>query len=235
MNLIDYSDQRKIFDPTTFGYPIHVIGIGGIGSALIHPLAKLGIPELHLWDPDPEIEPHNLPAQSVYRPSDLGRPKIEAALDFLCRQEITDTCKVVGHAEAVNESTPLTGVVISGVDSMRSRQAIWKTVHWKAGEWNTDVPLYMDGRIGGEQLQLLTLNPSDPLDSEWYEGECLFGDEDGADDLCAERTTIQVPTVLAGYIISHLTWFARGRVPKRNIEAHLGGMQFIVHEEEESS
>lgn len=219
--MIDYSDQTGIFDPSKFGYPVHLIGLGGIGSALVHPLVKLGVPMLHLWDYDPEIEPHNIPAQCIYRPSDVGDSKITAAANFLFRQEAANTCSVTYHDEAVSESTPLTGVVISGVDSMKSRRAIWEAV-----AWNPEVPLYLDGRIGGEELQLLACNPCDPDEVEWYGGE-LFDDEAMAELPCAERTVIHPPIVLSGLIVAQITAFARGRTPKRDLRMHLGSMQFL--------
>lgn len=104
MNHIDYSGQLGIFNPSNFGWPVHVIGCGGIGAALIHELTKLGIPELHIWDDD-EVEEHNIPAQTIYRPSDVGKLKVVAAYEFLERQEVTQTCRVIGHAERVSEST----------------------------------------------------------------------------------------------------------------------------------
>lgn len=224
--MIDYSHQTGIFNPQRWGYAIHVIGLGGIGSALIHPLTKLGAYEVHGWDPDQEVEPHNIPAQCIFRPSDVGRPKVAAVRDFLTRQEITETCRFIGHDEAVNESTPLTGVVISGVDSMKSRREIWEAV-----KWNSDVPLYIDGRIGGQEIHLLAFNPCDPNDIEWYEREYLFDDDAAAELPCAERTVIHPPVLLAGLIIAQITAFANGRTFTTDLRMHLGStpVQFMTN------
>lgn len=216
----DYRDQTDIFDPRKFTWPVHIIGLGGIGSALLFPLLKLGVGELHLWDFD-AVEPHNIPAQLIYRPSDIGMTKAEAACAFIERQEAD--CKVTPHGERVTASTPLQGVVISGVDSMASRSEIWQAV-----EWNTDVPLYMDGRIGGENLQLLTLNPSD-IDAIDVYSKWIFPDSEGAALPCAARTVIHPPTVLAGLMVAQLTLFLREERPKANIRANLKTMFFDVH------
>ena len=157
----DYRDQTAIFDPAKFTWPVHIIGAGGIGSAVIFPLLKLGVHELHVWDPD-VVEAHNLPAQLLYRPSDIGMSKASAVQAFAERQE--SDCQVVPHTEFVTADTPFDGIVISGVDSMKSRSHIWDAV-----KFNPLVPLYMDGRIGGEQLQLLSLNPSDIDGIDAYE------------------------------------------------------------------
>ena len=35
MGTASYADQQQIFDPDKFTWPVHVIGLGGIGSALL--------------------------------------------------------------------------------------------------------------------------------------------------------------------------------------------------------
>lgn len=214
---IDYSDQTGIFDPAQFTWPVHIIGLGGIGSAVLFPLMKLGVNHLEIWDDD-AVEPHNIPAQLIYRPSDVGVSKAKAAAAFVERQEAA--CTVITHEEHVTAETALEGVVISGVDSMASRSAIWDAV-----KFNPMVPLYMDGRIGGEQLQLLSLNPSDFDSVESYE-KWLFSDEEGAQLPCAERTVIHPPTVLAGLMVANLTLFIRELQYPANIMANLKDMQF---------
>lgn len=110
----DYSDQTAIFNPREFNWPIHVIGLGGIGGALLPPLFKLGFKsQLHIWDSD-AVEPHNIPAQLLYRKSDIGLQKADAVRGFAERQEAE--CEIVPHYEFVTSDTPLDGVVISGVD-----------------------------------------------------------------------------------------------------------------------
>ena len=56
---LDFSHQTDIFDPNEFGWPVHLIGAGGIGSALALPVMKIGVREIHLWDTD-DVEPHNV-------------------------------------------------------------------------------------------------------------------------------------------------------------------------------
>jgi molybdopterin/thiamine biosynthesis adenylyltransferase len=216
----DYRDQTGIFDPKQFTWPVHIIGLGGIGSAVLFPLMKLGVEHLVLWEDD-EVEPHNIPAQLLYRPSDIGVSKVKAAASFLERQEAA--CTVVFHEERVDANTPLEGVVISCVDSMTSRAAIWEAV-----KYNPMVPFFMDGRIGGEQIQLLTLNPSEFDEIDAYE-QWLFPDEEAAELPCAARTVIHPPTVLAGLMVAQLTLFARKEQPKANIMAALKQMQFHVY------
>ncbi len=133
-------------------------------------------------------------------------------------------CQVVPHEEFVTADTPLEGIIISGVDSMRSRQAIWDAVQNHAHE----VPLLLDGRIGGENLQLLSVQPSDLDVADEYEAGWLFSDDVAAPLPCAARTVIHPPTVLAGLIIAQLTLFLREEPFKFNIMSNLKSMQFAV-------
>ncbi|MCL2869217.1 ThiF family adenylyltransferase [Candidatus Saccharibacteria bacterium] len=219
--MTDYHNQTDIFDPAGFTWPIHIIGCGGIGGALFLPLIKLGVPEIHIWDPD-VVEPHNIPAQLVYKQSDVGKLKVEAMQAFAEWMEAD--CKIVPHPETVTAETDLSGIVISGVDSMASRQAIWQAI--EKAFW--EVPLYMDGRIGGEQLQLLTVLPSDVAAVDHYKQFWLFDDSEAASLPCAARTVIHPPTVLAGLIIANLTRFVRQLEIDSSIICHLKTMQFLV-------
>lgn len=218
----DYSDQTAIFDPREFTWPIHVIGLGGIGSALVLPLVKLGLrSELHLWDSD-DVEPHNVPAQLIYSAEDIGRAKVESAEGLL--EGFKDPgCKIIAHKEMVTAETSLSGVVISGVDSMRSRAAIWSAV-----QLVPEVVMYLDGRMGGEQVQLFTVNPCDLEDGDFY-GSWLFSDDEASPLPCAARTVIHPPVVLAGLIINQLTRFVREMKLPRMIDMHVCEAQIFTH------
>lgn len=220
----DFSHQRDIFNPTRFTWPLHVIGLGGIGSALLLPLINLSDSfEIHLWDDD-DVEPHNLPAQLIYRPKDVGLKKVEAAAAFAKRQG--SNCKIITHTERVGTDTELEGVVISGVDSMKSRHNIWQTVKAQSAF----IPIYLDGRIGGEQWELMSIAPSSQDDCDWYERNMLFSDEEAVQLPCAARTVIHPPVTLAGHIVAHLTLFAREIKWKRCVIEHMKTMQYHTAE-----
>ncbi|HEX8227225.1 MAG TPA: ThiF family adenylyltransferase [Candidatus Saccharimonadales bacterium] len=217
----DYTNQTDIFDPDAFVDEIHLIGCGGIGSAVLFPLLKLGVRTIHVWDRD-DVEPHNIPAQLIYRPSDIGMSKVDALCAFVERQEAD--CEVIPHDEFVTAETPLEGIVISGVDNMAARQDIWTAI--SAQPWL--VPLYMDGRIGEERLQLLTLNPSVDAEMEAYLNPWMFPQDEGMPLPCAARTCIHPPTVLAGLVVTQLTLYMREEKPKENIMFNLKAMQPVI-------
>ncbi|MDE3027307.1 MAG: HesA/MoeB/ThiF family protein [Paracoccaceae bacterium] len=79
-----------------------VAGAGGLGSALLPLLAGAGIGRITLHDPD-KVELHNLHRQTLYRMSDLGQPKAEAAARHL--QALNPDCRVTPSATGLHPGT----------------------------------------------------------------------------------------------------------------------------------
>ncbi len=59
-----------------------IVGLGGLGSPVALYLAGAGVGRLGLCEFD-TLEPHNLQRQTLYQSADVGRPKLEAALERL--------------------------------------------------------------------------------------------------------------------------------------------------------
>ena len=91
---------------------IVVAGAGGLGSHVLDLIVRLGVRRLEIWDPGVLDEP-DLNRQSLYVHADLGRPKVEAAVERL--RAIVPDAHIEGVAEAVTPASPL-GRHIGGVD-----------------------------------------------------------------------------------------------------------------------
>lgn len=186
---MDYLRQLDILDPRLILYPVTVIGCGGIGSIAALELACMGCPKLLLIDDD-TVENHNRPSQLSLK-LDINKPKVEAVKNVvnLFTDTVVDILK-----ERFDGTQSLNGVVISGVDSMESRQRIWEKA-----KWNLEIPLYIDARTGGETIQVFTIRPCKIEDIEIYEGN-LFGDEEAEELPCTSRAIMYTGFGIASII-----------------------------------
>lgn len=195
-----YTDQLKFFDPSTWIYPIHLIGAGGINSLVGPALAKMGIKEIHVWDDD-LLEPRNGPNEIAYSYRMIGQPKTAAmasVIDYL----MGDRTTVFQHQTRVTADTPLEGVVISGVDSMKSRKIIWQAIQKNF----LYVPLYIDGRSAGKNMAILALSPADFDAVEQYK-TWLFDDAKAMPLECGARNFPPVAIRIAAEITRIITQF----------------------------
>src|SRR5512138_700999 len=118
---MDFWRQMDIVTPTDLEkFPVTIIGVGGIGSPTALALSKMGVQNITIYDDD-DVEDHNLPNQ-MYRISDLGKSKVEGTRD-ICNDFAGLNIDI--HKERF-ENQPISGIVISGVDTMKSREIIWK-------------------------------------------------------------------------------------------------------------
>jgi len=186
--------QLDILNPNEILYPVTIIGVGGIGRAVTETLAEMGCRKIILYDPD-IVEEHNRPNQA-YREKDINRLKVEAAKEII--QEFAEWCQVTTIPEKFENQKLLEGIVISAVDTMESRKEIWKAVRY-----NVNVPLYIDGRLGGEIIQVFTVRPCQIEDIEIYE-KALFPDENAAQLPCTAQQIIYVGKIAGGLITSQL-------------------------------
>ena len=187
---MSFRRQLGILNPKEIIFPITVIGVGGIGRAAAETLAEMGCPKMTLIDPD-KVETHNRPNQ-VYRKSDIGRLKVEAAKEII--EGFAEWCKIETIAERFVGQIPLKGIVVSAVDSIETRKEIWQFVHY-----NVNVPLFIDGRLGGQFMQVFTVKPCQIEDIERYE-ETLFPKERTAHLPCTAQQIIYVGKIIGGLI-----------------------------------
>lgn len=202
---MDYSDQQKIFDPSTWDHTVHLVGAGGINNLVGLTLAKMGITHnLHVWDDD-VLEARNLPTEVGYSVSMCGRPKVAAmreTLEFMMPGMVDLHC----HQQRVDANTQLGGIVISGVDSMKSRQQIWSVVK----RHRKQIPLFIDGRSGGELTHIFAFDPNCKQDRRDYE-TWLFDDNEAAPLPCGARNIAYISLYMAEQIGYILRLFHAGR------------------------
>lgn len=89
-----------------------VIGVGGLGSWVALSLACTGLGRLDLVDGD-VVELGNLNRQVLFREADLGRPKVEAAIDSL--RAFNADVELCGHRRGVDSADEI-AQLIAGAD-----------------------------------------------------------------------------------------------------------------------
>jgi molybdopterin/thiamine biosynthesis adenylyltransferase len=190
---VDYWRQLDLVRPDQIRHTVNVVGVGGIGSPTALALAKLGCPRLTRWDPD-RVEPHNLPSP-LYRPADVGRPKVEALAEIV-RAFVPAEVRAVPEAVTAQR---LDGIVVLAVDSMATRAEIWQG----ALRHRAAVPLLIDARMGAQVCRVLSVRPTDPDDVRFYEST-LYDDTAALDEPCTAQavvyTTFGVAALVSGQV-----------------------------------
>jgi tRNA A37 threonylcarbamoyladenosine dehydratase len=218
-NQLDFWRQMTIISPSALdNYKVTVIGVGGIGSPTVIALAKMGISQITVYDYD-FVESHNLPNQ-IYRISDLGKPKVEALKEVVADYAGID---IVAKMERF-ENQQLSGIVISGVDSMAARKTIWDKVRY-----NVSVPMYIEARMGAEVCRIHSVKPLDPTNVRWYEST-LYSDDDALDLPCTERAIIYTVFMISGLIVRQVKNFVNNQDVLKEIIFDLVTMSLLTNE-----
>lgn len=172
--------------------PITVIGCGAIGSFTVLSLAKMGFMEITAYDFD-EVGLENMNCQ-FYRRSDVGRNKASALKALV--HDFTGEW-INGKPERW-DGQQLTGIVITAVDSMKVRKAVWA-----AARRNPAVSWIIDPRMSAEYAVSFVTDPHDEKDIVSYE-KTLHSDEDGVQERCTAKSTMYTATMIAGYVAKHV-------------------------------
>jgi hypothetical protein len=193
---MDFWRQQDIIDLERLNrQPFTLIGAGGIGSYVAATLAKMGVTDLTVYDPD-LVEDHNLPNQN-YRIRDVGRPKVEALAEILA--DFTGL-QIKPHVALFPLTMRPQGIVISALDSMQARKQIWDSCLKN----NFQVDAYLEARMGAEQGRIYTLtNVVDPRQVGYYEAR-FYSDADAAQEPCTARAVAYNVFYLAGALVSRV-------------------------------
>ena len=183
--------------------PVHLVGVGSLGGPIALLLAKAGVRNLHVYDPD-VVEPKNIENQ-LYCDFLIGMPKVEAitwVLDALSSMRPQQNPLPVYRI-------PMAGVVvISAVDNMDSRKKLFLSSKKAAA--------FIDGRVGGDVARLYFIRPSMPEDRAFYEST-LYTDEEAVDDPCLSASTVHTCWSAASLIASNFLKMCRGETAPREI------------------
>ena len=167
-----------------------VIGCGGIGSHTIMALARMGISNITVIDPD-VVSEHNVGSQG-FDYVDVGKKKVIATKHKVFRSVRTNLKTKV---DTVNESSelPKHDIAILAVDNMQARKDIVSLIEAKAYYYDSHI---INPSMGGEYLTLDVIPSSDISKFK----DILFDDEDAVQETCTTKATIYTTLMISSLI-----------------------------------
>jgi molybdopterin/thiamine biosynthesis adenylyltransferase len=170
-------------------------GSGGIGSWLALWLARAGF-GVTLIDDD-IVEERNMAGQ-FFSKSNIGTYKAEAV-----RASITEYCNVYINSiiQKINEDTNMySPYMFSAFDNMEARKMFFNL--WKKSITNLNHPIFIDGRLEMENLQIFCVTPEN---IERYENEYLFSDAEVENESCTARQTTHTAALISSLMVAYFT------------------------------
>lgn len=212
MNL---NKHAEFFNPLDVKEEIHIIGCGAIGSTVAEMLARLGFPELYLYDFD-KVSSHNITNQ-MFRNDDIGTLKVDALETIV--KEINPDIIVHKHPEGYNSFTRLRGIVFLAVDSIELRKEIVNNL-----KYNKGIVYVTDCRMGLTDAQCYAADwsASNEIDKLLQSMQFTSEEAKAATPISACGTTLSVtPTVrtIVSLCVSNLINYLKSNTHKHIIIA----------------
>ncbi len=105
-----------------------IVGLGGLGSPIAQYLVAAGVGRIGLCEYD-QLEIHNLQRQTLYTTLDVGRSKLEVALEHLAL--VNPNIKLEAHDKleefAARETLAGYNLIVDGTDNIKARYLISDT------------------------------------------------------------------------------------------------------------
>lgn len=177
--------------------PVHIIGCGATGSNIAFQLAKLGVPEIHLYDMD-IVEEHNI-ANQMFSETDIGSNKALALKDILCSYCASEKTKIESHCDKVDAEyvakNPLSGIIFCATDTMNSRKEIFEAAAFA----NTGVKRWIEMRLSLSYIMIYSIRPTSIKECKMY-NETLYSEDEVVEVSACGTSQTAMPTasILAG-------------------------------------
>lgn len=187
------SRQSDLVDSAIFEEPITVIGAGAIGSFVVLTLAKMGFKRISVYDND-TVGVENISNQ-FYPYDSVGTSKAYALANMI-RDFERLSINVRNFLWTAEHR--LSGYVIMAVDTMAVRNQIYRAV-----KRNSDVYGFIDGRMGGQQGEVYTVDLLDTEQKKVYE-KYLWSDTEASELPCTQKAVMYNVLWIASMISNNL-------------------------------
>lgn len=212
---MDFRNQKGLIDDHKLGRTrFVVVGAGAIGSNVVVALSKMGATQITVYDFD-TIEVHNL-ANQFYPKNQLGKAKVlalkEIAADY-------GDCEITAINEPWTPDNAIEAdVVISAVDNMEVRKAVWDyykpqpvvlvcSVDEHSQQRSVGVPrLFLDGRMGPFVYKVYGVDTTNMAAVKRYE-DSLHSQEEGSQEKCGHKSIIYTVAQVGAQIVSQVRSF----------------------------
>ena len=175
-------------------------GVGGIGSWLTLMLARAGfVPMVYDFD---TFEVHNMSGQLV--PEKLiGKIKVDAVAEVV--KDFTGTT-IHTFNEKYTADSMSHHYVFSGFDNMQARKDMFSAwceyvAEWKDAGAPDEVPVFIDGRLLMEQMQIFCVTPDRVQEYEKH----LFDDTEVKEAPCTLKQTSHSAAMIASHMVAFFT------------------------------
>lgn len=168
--------------------PITIIGCGAVGSFTALSLAKMGFWNLTLYDHD-KVDTVNLSCQ-FYRYTDIGENKAVALAGLI--EDFTKE-RVLAVPEKWN-GQPLKGIVITALDNMATRRAVFE----KLSE-SPAVKVLIDPRMGAQEALCFVAEPAVARSMKRF-ANSLYSDAEAVEEPCTAKATMYCVLGIASHV-----------------------------------
>ena len=214
-NLSRFSRQSDLVPQSKLGeITATVIGVGAIGRQVTLQLAALGVMKLQLIDFD-TVEDTNVTTQG-YDFEDIGQLKVDATV--VAVQRIDPLIEVAGVPDRYRSRIEIGEAVFCCVDSISTRETIWRSASRKCRFW-------CDGRMLGEVIRVLTA--ADSVSRKHYP-TTLFRQSEAQAGRCTAHGVIYTANLSAALMTHQFTRWLREIPVDADISLNLLESELVV-------
>ena len=217
MNNDMYIRQASLVDKDVFNNSITIIGAGAVGSFTALALTKMGFSNITVYDND-KVEIHNIPNQ-FYPTGSIGSFKVDALKHMINSFHGVDIT-AIPDKWITNDID--TDIVISAVDNMHTRNRLFRALNKN----NNCTNLFVDARMGGNQLEVYTCNLNNNKDKQLYKS-VLWSEDETSPIVCTEKAVIYNVLTIASWICNQIRLVLSDKEYKRALIMDLENMMLV--------